>query len=173
MTPYNKTLNDSSQHDHFDDYDKKYMKLALEIAKRAEIKGEIPIGAVLVDENNQILSKGHNIRELKNTVIGHAEVVVLHNAGQKRKSWRLNNCTLYVTLEPCFMCAGALIQSRIKRVVFAAHDPKGGALGSLANLATDNRLNHAFIIDHGLFAEESSQLLKKFFKIRRKKKIVT
>ncbi|MFN3696697.1 MAG: tRNA adenosine(34) deaminase TadA [Pseudobdellovibrio sp.] len=164
------TLNDIKQQDHFSEIDKKFMKRALKIAKLAETKGEIPIGAVLVDKNDQIISQAHNIRELQNSVIGHAEIVALHKAGQKQQSWRLTDCTLYVTLEPCFMCAGALVQSRIKRVVFAAHDPKGGALGSLANLAEDKRLNHRFSVQSGLFAEESSQLLKKFFKMKRQKK---
>jgi len=169
MTLNNKTLIDSPQQDHFDEYDKKFMKIALQIAKKAELNGEVPVGAVLVDENHQIISLAHNIREQQNTVIGHAEIVALHKACKIKKSWRLNKCTLYVTLEPCFMCAGALIQSRIGKVVYAAADPKGGALGSLTNLAQDKRLNHNFIVQKGLYEVQSSELLKQFFKAKRKK----
>lgn len=151
------------------DFDAKMMKKALELAIKSEKKGEVPIGAVIVDRNGQILAQSTNLRETKCTVLGHAELVTIHRANQKLKSWRLNGCTLYVTLEPCLMCAAALVQSRISRVVFAATDPKGGGLGSLQNLSKDARLNHQFQVDHGLMSEESSLLLKKFFKMRRTK----
>lgn len=164
------TRDDIKQQDHFSDIDKKFMKLALKLAKKAELRGEVPIGAVLVDENGQILSQAANLREQLSTVLGHAEIVVLHRACKKLNSWRLNNCTLYVTLEPCFMCAGAITQARLKRVVFAAYDPKGGALGSLCNHSTDSRLNHRYLAEGGLMADESGQLLKKFFKKKREEK---
>lgn len=163
------TLDDIKQQDHFSAKDKKFMKLALQVAKKAQKIGEIPIGAVLVGPDGEVLSLGHNIREIKNTVIGHAEIMALHQACKKTKSWRLNNCTLYVTLEPCFMCAGALSQSRISRVVFGAFDPKGGALKSLAELGTDTRLNHRFEVHGGLMLAECRQLLKEFFKAKRRK----
>lgn len=168
------TLNDGKHQEVFrpvfDDIDRKYMKLALKWAKKAQDLGEIPIGAVLVGPNREFISHGTNIRELKQTVLGHAELLAIHRANLKNKSWRLINCTLYVTLEPCFMCAGALVQSRIGRVVYAADDPKGGALGSLTDLSKDHRLNHRFATESGLFAEESSLLLKNFFKMKRLKK---
>ncbi|MFN3455513.1 MAG: nucleoside deaminase [Pseudobdellovibrio sp.] len=166
----NLTLNDSKRQDHFNELDKKYMKLALKLAKKAEIKGEVPIGAVLVAGDGSILSTAINSREELHTVLGHAELMALHRACKKRKSWRLTDCTLYVTLEPCFMCAGALYQARVKRVIYATPDPKGGALKSLASLADDSRLNHRYIAQDGLFAEESSLMLKNFFKQKRNKK---
>ena len=151
------------------DFDAKMMKKAIDLAVKSEKKGEVPIGAVLVNEKGQILAQSTNLRETKCTVLGHAELVVIHRANQKQKSWRLNGCTLYVTLEPCLMCAAALVQARISRVVFGATDPKGGGLGSLQDLSKDLRLNHQFQVDRGLMSTESSQLLKNFFKIKRKK----
>lgn len=153
------------------EFDAKMMKLALRLAQLSEKKGEVPIGAVLVDKNGDILAKSTNIRESSCTVLGHAELVVLHRANKMRKSWRLNDCTLYVTLEPCVMCAAALVQARIERVVYATPDPKGGALGSLMNLSNHPKLNHHFQLDHGLYAKESSDLLKNFFQKKRKSKI--
>ena len=150
--------------------DEKFMRMALNIASRSENLGEVPIGALIVDKTGKILSRSTNLRETVTSVLGHAELVVLHRASQRLKSWRLIDCTLYVTLEPCLMCAAALIQSRIARVVFAATDPKGGGLGSLEDLSNDSRLNHQFAVSRGIFAEESEKLLKNFFKIRRKKK---
>lgn len=151
-----------------DELDKHFMKLCLSLAKKAEMAGEVPIGAVIVDQNNKVLAKSGNIREQQSSTLGHAELVVVHRAGKKIGSWRLNGCTLYVTLEPCFMCAGALVQSRISRVVFGAHDPKGGALGSLAELQSHPKLNHKFAVTSGVYKNESSDLLKNFFKTKRK-----
>ena len=147
-----------------------FMSQALDLALRSEAIGEVPIGALIVDENGQILSMATNLREKNTTVIGHAEIIALHSACKKRKSWRLTGCTLYVTLEPCFMCAGALVQSRIARVVFGAYDPKGGALGSLSNLSCDARLNHNFTVTSGVRSEECGKILKDFFKKKRKTK---
>jgi len=150
--------------------DMKFMKLALRLAKQSEKKGEVPIGAVVVDQNGEILAKATNLRETTHSVLGHAELVAIHRANQKLQSWRLVDCTLYVTLEPCLMCAAALVQSRISRVVFATHDPKGGGLGSLTDLSNDSRLNHRFEVHHGILQVECSDLLKKFFKQKRKTK---
>lgn len=150
-------------------FDVKIMEKALNLARGCEKKGEVPIAAILTDKNKKIISWGTNLRESKSTVLGHAELVALHRACQKMKSWRLPECTLYVTLEPCFMCAGALVQARIGRVVFGARDPKGGALVSLAHLGSDSRLNHRFEITEGVCSNECSQILKDFFKKRRNK----
>lgn len=155
--------------DQFTEQDHKFMQLAFKLAKNAQLKGEVPIGAVVVDGDGQVIGKSGNKREQLNTVLGHAELVALHRACKKKNSWRLLDCTLYVTLEPCYMCAGALMQSRIKRVVFATHDPKAGAMGSLEDLSQHPKLNHRFIAENGLMQPEASQLLKAFFKAKRNK----
>lgn len=149
--------------------DEFFMNLALKQAKLSQKLGEVPVGAVIIDGSGQILSKSTNLREIKKTVLGHAELVAVHRACNQTNSWRLINCTLYVTLEPCFMCAGALVQSRISRVVFGAHDPKGGALESLATLGNNPKLNHKFEVTSGILANECSSLLKSFFKEKRQK----
>jgi tRNA(adenine34) deaminase len=148
----------------FTDQDHKFMTLALDLAKKAEKNGE-----VVVDGAGLVIAKASNTRESLNTVLGHAELLALHRACKKKNSWRLIDCTLYVTLEPCFMCAGALVQTRIKRVVFATHDPKGGAMGSLENLSSHAKLNHRFTCEHGLMQSEASLMLKNFFKTKRRK----
>lgn len=158
-------MNQSFDAKHEKDLD--FMEQAIRLAKRSEALGEVPIGALVVDEKGKIIAKTTNLREKNLTVLGHAEIVALHRACKSKKSWRLTDCTLYVTLEPCFMCAGALVQSRIKRVVFGAYDPKGGALGTLANLGSDSRLNHQFEVLGGVRAEECGQLLKDFFQKKR------
>lgn len=149
--------------------DKKFMRLAIRQARLSEKIGEVPVGAVIVDKNGKILASATNLREKQKTTLGHAELVAIHRACKKLGSWRLLDCTLYVTLEPCYMCAGALLQSRISRVVFASHDPKGGALETLAQIGNDSRLNHRFAVTAGVLADECSQLLKQFFKAKRKK----
>lgn len=149
--------------------DEKFMRLALKKAKEAALVDEVPVGAIVVSPDGRILSQVGNLRETLNSTLGHAELVAIHRACMKLDSWRLIDCTLYVTLEPCFMCAGALVQSRIGRVVYGAIDPKGGALHSLAQLGQDTRLNHQFEITAGVLAEECSQVLKDFFKKKRKK----
>lgn len=151
-------------------FDIKMMKKALDLARKSQSKGEVPIGALILDKSNKIIAKSTNLRETLCTVLGHAEIVCLHRACKKQNSWRLTDCTLYVTLEPCFMCAGALVQSRIKRVVFGARDPKGGALISLAQIGNEPRLNHQFEITEGVLEKECSQILKDFFKQKRKLK---
>lgn len=156
-------LNQSSQLE----IDYYFMKKAIRLALKGQSRGEVPVGAILVDEKQCIVAKASNVRETQNTVLGHAELAVLHRACRRQKSWRLTGCTLYVTLEPCFMCAGALIQARVSRVVFATPDPKGGALVSLAQLGHNPKLNHEFSVTQGILAEESSRLLKEFFKNKR------
>ena len=160
----------AASHPNKPDLDLKYMQLALGQAQKAQLHGDVPVGAVLVGPDGQVLAKSGNIREKEQTCLGHAEMATLHRACKKLNSWRLTGCTLYVTLEPCFMCAGALIQARIERVVFAARDPKGGALVSLAQLGQDPRLNHQLSVTEGVLAEQSSLLLKNFFKKRRENK---
>ena len=146
-----------------------WMKKAHQLAIKAGSQGEVPVGAVIVHEG-KLLSSARNRREELQSPLGHAEMLALHGASQKLKTWRLSDCTMYVTLEPCVMCAGGLWQSRIGRVVFGAHDPKGGALGSLYQTHSDQRLNHRYEVTTGVMAHECAQLLKDFFKSRRIKK---
>lgn len=150
-------------------FDVKMMKRALDLARKSESIGEVPIGAVITDKNGKIIAQSTNLRETKCTVLGHAEMAAIHRACKALGSWRLTDCTMYVTLEPCFMCAGALVQSRIGRVVFGTRDPKGGALATMATLGNDSRLNHQFEITEGILAEECGNILKDFFKKKRNK----
>ena len=138
------------------------MREALAEAHLAVQHGDVPVGAVVVREG-RIIARAHNERELCGDPTAHAEILALRSAAEVLGNWRLGGCTLYVTLEPCVMCAGALQQSRIDRVVFAAADPKGGATGTLYNVAADPRLNHEVVVTHGVLATESSQLLSEFF----------
>lgn len=147
--------------------DHDYMGLALEEAKKAYALGEIPIGAVLVYKDT-ILFKNHNRRELDHDATAHAEVLVIREACDQLKRWRLTGCTLYVTIEPCSMCAGAIINSRISRVVYGSSDYKGGAVESLFNVLSHPGLNHEPEVLSGVRGEECSQLMKDFFKERRK-----
>jgi tRNA(adenine34) deaminase len=144
-----------------------YMKRCLELAQKAASQGEVPVGAVIVYQN-QIIAEGWNCRETLQSSIHHAEIIVIEKACKALHAWRLLDCELYVTLEPCIMCTGAILQSRISSVIFATPDPKGGACGSLYSLHNDPRLNHRFAIreDHE-HKEESKALLKLFFKQRR------
>ena len=171
MTLSKKSI-DAQSHNKLDLHpqDEKFMAMALKLAEKAQTKGEVPIGALIVDKQGKIIAKATNLRETKQTTLGHAELVAIHRACQKLQSWRLIDCTLYVTLEPCFMCAGALVQSRIGRVVYGTDDPKGGALKSLANLGNDSRLNHKFEITSGVLQTECSKILKMFFKKKRTNK---
>lgn len=147
--------------------DIEFMKLALEQAKKAYKKDEVPIGAVIVC-NDKVVAKGFNIREKRNDPTGHAEIVAIKKACKKRRSWRLEDCTIYVTVEPCSMCAGALLWTRIRRIVFGAFDAKGGALGSSYNLFEQKNLNHKAEITSGVLEEECSKIMKDFFKAKRK-----
>lgn len=139
------------------------MALALEEARAAAQVGEVPIGAVVVCEG-AVVARAHNRRELDTDPTGHAELIAIREASQRLGRWRLSDCTVYVTLEPCPMCAGLMHQARIARCVYAAADPKAGALGSLYDLHDDVRLNHRFDVTVGVMAEESSGMLKEFFK---------
>jgi tRNA(adenine34) deaminase len=143
-----------------------WMAYALDLARAAEAVGEVPVGAVLV-RGGVILAEGSNRTVRDSDPTAHAEVVAIRSAGKVEGDWRLLDTTLYVTLEPCAMCAGAIVLARIPRVVFATHDPKAGMGGSLSNLLQDDRLNHRCEIVTGIRAEEASSMLKAFFKARR------
>lgn len=142
--------------------DREAMTLALEEAQAALAHGDVPIGAVaLVD--GKVVARRHNERELTSDPTAHAELLALRDAATALGRWRLDDVTLIVTLEPCAMCAGALVNARLARVVFGAADPKAGAVGSLYNLCVDPRLNHEVEVQHGVMAEESAVLLQRFF----------
>ncbi len=147
----------------------KFMKEAIKEAKKALLKDEVPIGCVIVHED-KIIARGHNLRESKQQSIAHAEIIAIQKACKKIESWRLENCTLYVTLEPCPMCSGAILQSRIENVVFGAYDPKGGCIESCMNMYKINGFNHYPKTLGGVLEEECSLLLKNFFKEKRKNK---
>ena len=144
-----------------------FMQLAIFEAHKAEKLGEVPVGSVLVGPDGELISKGHNLKENLPSALGHAELITVHRASKKLGKWRLSDCTLYVTLEPCLMCTGALVQARLGRLVFGAHDPKAGAVESLYQAATDKRLNHQMEITSGVLQQECSEILKSFFKRRR------
>lgn len=146
-----------------------YMKEAIIEAKKAEILGEVPIGAVIV-LNGEIIARAHNLREANQSSIAHAEILAIEVACKKLGSWRLEHATLYVTLEPCPMCAGAIIQSRIESVVYGARDPKGGCVGSFMNLLQDERFNHQSEVFPGVLEKECGQLLTDFFRNLRERK---
>ena len=143
------------------------MSLALKEAKKALLKDEIPIGCVIV-KNDKIIARGHNLRESKNLVTSHAEIEAISKANKKLKSWRLVDCDLYVTVEPCIMCAGAIIQSRIKNVYYGASDPKGGAFSSSINVLEASNINHKPNVIGGILEEECAIIIKNYFKNKRK-----
>lgn len=143
-----------------------FMREALAEAAKAAKAGEVPVGAVLV-ENDRICARGHNLSCSNHDPSGHAEITVLRDGGRARSNHRLAGATLYVTLEPCVMCTGAIVQARIDRVVFAAYDKKAGALGSAEDLADSPAFNHRFEVNGGLLADESAALLQTFFNGRR------
>lgn len=143
--------------------DEKFMTAALKESEKAAAKGEIPVGCVIVLEG-KIIARGHNLRESKNDPTAHAEVVALRKAGKKTGSWRLTGATVYVSCEPCPMCAGALVLARVKRVVFGCKDPKAGALESLYQVGQDQRLNHQFEVAGGMLERECRAQLSGFFK---------
>ena len=146
--------------------DKFYMERALCLAKMAYDSGEVPVGAVIV-KDGEIISEAYNLRETNSMATAHAEILAIEKACRKLDSWRLSGCTLYVTLEPCPMCAGALINSRIDRVVYGLTDSKAGCLGSVINF-NFYPFNHSFEVLGGVCAEESAEILNKFFKKKRK-----
>lgn len=143
------------------------MRAALEQARAALATGDVPIGAVVLDPDGAVVGTGRNVREAEADPTGHAEVVALREAARARGEWRLEGCTLVVTLEPCTMCAGAAVLSRVERVVFGAFDDKAGAVGSLWDVVRDRRLNHRPEVVSGVLAEESAALLADFFDRRR------
>ena len=146
--------------------DVEWMTRALELAELAASIGEVPVGAVLT-KDDEIVAEGHNLTVTSNDPTAHAELVVIREAAQKLGDWRLTDCTLYVTLEPCTMCAGALVLSRVDRLVFGAADPKAGMVGSLGNLAQDERLNHWIDVTGGTLADAAGDLIRDFFRERR------
>ena len=146
--------------------DLEYMRLALELAAQAAERGDVPVGALVVREG-RILGTGFNTRERDHDPTGHAEVVAMREACRQARRWRLDGATLYVTLEPCPMCAGALVNTRIARLVYGAHDPKAGAVRSLYQLCEDPRLNHRLDVVGGILAPDCAALLKQFFKSAR------
>lgn len=150
------------QHEH----DQQFMQLALEEAARATTVGEVPIAAILV-HNGAVLASAHNLRESLQDPTAHAEMIVLRKAAEQLRTWRLTDTTLYVTLEPCPMCAGAVVQSRIARLVFGAWDPKAGACGSLFDIPADRRLNHRVDVVGGVLEKDSQALLQNFFRPKR------
>ena len=147
--------------------DHHWMQEALQEARVAETKGEVPVGCVIV-QDEAIIGRGHNLRESSADPTAHAEVIALRDASQTLRQWRLSQATVYVTLEPCPMCAGALINARVKRVVFGCSDPKAGCCGTLYNLGQDSRFNHRYEVTSGVCAEEAAELLRSFFRQRRK-----
>ena len=148
--------------------DEKFMKIALKEAKKAYNEEEIPVGAIIV-KDGKVIARAHNQKEAKCDTTKHAEISAIQKASKKLSSWRLENCTMYVTLEPCTMCIGAVINARIKTVVFAVSDEKTGACGSVLNIP-EYKFNHIVEIKKGVLEEESKRLLQTFFKELRKKK---
>jgi len=151
------------------DENKKWMGWAIQEAEKAFSQDEVPVGAVVLFED-RIIGKGYNQTETLQDPTAHAEMIAISAAANSLKSWRLENCSLYVTLEPCAMCAGAIVLARIQSVIIGALDPKAGACGSLRNILQDHRLNHQTEIEYGIMEEESSDLLKVFFQRLREQK---
>lgn len=149
--------------------DEVYMKEAIRQAKRAEKINEVPIGCVIVYDN-KIIARGYNQRNKKKTTLAHAEILAIAKAGKVIGDWRLEDCTMYVTLEPCQMCAGAVVQARMKRVVIGSRNAKAGCAGSVLNLLQEERFNHQVELTEGILEEECSALLSTFFKELRRAK---
>lgn len=147
----------------------KFMKIALNEAKKAYNKGEIPVGAVIV-KDDKVIAKAHNLKELKKDTTKHAEILVIQKASKKLDSWRLEDCEMYITLEPCSMCAGAIIQARIKKIYIGTMDYKTGACGSVLNLLGDYKFNHIVETEKGVLADECESIIKEFFKELRQSK---
>ena len=153
-----------------DEKDYKYMQMAIDEAMKARELGEVPIGAIIV-HNDKVIARAHNLRETTQNAVTHAELSAIQDACREMGSWRLEETTLYVTLEPCPMCAGAILQSRIPRVVYGARDPKGGCVDSLYRLLNDPRFNHECEVTEGILRDECGEILTSFFRdIRERKK---
>ena len=149
--------------------DRRFMRLAIEEARKAEALGEVPIGAVIV-KDGEVIARAHNLRETSQNAVTHAELSAIQDACKETGSWRLEETTLYVTLEPCPMCSGAILQSRVPRVVYGARDPKGGCVDSLYRLLNDPRFNHECEVTEGVLADECGAILTSFFRSLREKK---
>jgi tRNA(adenine34) deaminase len=147
--------------------DEALMRIALDEAHAAQVEGEVPIGAVVVDQDGDVIGRGHNRRESDADPTAHAEMLAIRQAASRRNGWRLDGCTLLVTLEPCTMCAGAAVLARLDRVVYGAIDPKAGAVGSLWDVVRDRRLNHRPEVVGGVLAAECGDLLRTWFDDRR------
>ena len=146
----------------------RFMKEAIKEAKKAELIDEVPIGCVIV-KDDKVIARGHNVRETKKTPLGHAEIIAIDKASKKLGAWRLQDCDIYITLEPCIMCAGAIIQSRIRHVYYGAKDPKGGAIESSINVLDAKSINHHPEITSGILEEECSNIISQYFKRKREK----
>lgn len=146
--------------------DKAYMELAIEEALKGSINGEVPVGAVIVKDGS-IIASAHNEKELTSKATRHAEIVAIERASEALGDWRLEEADMYVTLEPCAMCAGAIINARIRRLYFGAYDPKAGCCGTLYNLPQDGRFNHVTEVTGGIMAEECGRIISDFFRVRR------
>lgn len=152
-----------------ENHDIAYMKLALSAAREGAGKGEVPVGAVIVAAG-EVVGTGYNRREERQNPLDHAEIIAIEEAARRLGSWRLDTCDLYVTLEPCLMCTGAILQTRMRRLVFGCLDPKAGAVESLYRLCEDQRLNHQLPVTSGVLAEESAATLTDFFTCLRTQK---
>lgn len=150
------------------EHDEKFMLEAIKEAQKAYAIGEVPIGAVVV-RHGEIVGRGHNQRETSKRAIAHAEILAIEDACKNLGGWRLIDCDLYVTLEPCLMCGGAIYQSRVVRLIYGAKDPKSGAFGSLYDLSEDTRLNHQVAVTSGILESDCSEMLKQFFRELRNK----
>lgn len=159
--------NGAESTEHYTDED--WMQYALALADKAEAVGEIPVGAVLV-KDNQVVGEGWNLSILEHNASAHAEIIAISNAGKALQNYRLIDCTLYVTLEPCPMCAGAMVHARIKRLVYGAGDYKTGAAGSVFNLVCHDKLNHQVEVTSGIYDEQCANKISNFFRRRRKEK---
>ena len=149
--------------------DERWMRVALDEADVAASKGEVPVGCAIVSATGELLATGHNLRETNEDPTAHAEVVAIRLAAEKLGTWRLEDTTLYATLEPCVMCAGAMVNARVGRLVYGAADPKAGACTTLFTIGTDTRLNHRFPSVSGVLAEECADRLRRFFAALRAK----
>ena len=149
----------------------RFMKEALKEAKKAELIDEVPIGCVIV-KDDRIIARGHNVRETKKTPLGHAEIIAISKASKKLNAWRLQDCDIYITLEPCIMCSGAIIQSRIRHIYYGAKDPKGGAIESSISVLEAKNINHHPEVTSGILGileEECSNIISEYFKRKRMK----
>lgn len=159
-------MEEATSSDNQTELDQDFIREALAEAKKAALLGEVPVGAVIVCDG-KITARAHNLKETTGDPTAHAELIALREAAKKTKSWRLTNATLYTTLEPCPMCAGAMVLARVKRLVFGARDPKSGSAGSIMNLVQDDRLNHSLEVMSGILETECGNILKEFFRERR------